>query len=168
MNVARRALTLNWLADGRLFAEGGHDSHNLLGTEELLHWPWNSDEPTERGWISLIPFLIPRYHHGAVFVSGKLVVAGGDNEGSAECFTPPCTEFPEGQWTSIRRVHDGVKLAGFVPFGEGLLIVCMCEPAIFLRLFIVRRIKKATGYSLYLRKNPSSNYGLTTLNLSEN
>ncbi len=109
----------------RLFAVGGQDKNGCpLGAVEMLHWPWNADEPTEPGWISLKPLLIPRRHHGAAFISGKLVVAGGDNEGSAECFTPPCTEFPDGQWTRIRPVHEGVKLAGLVPFGEGLLAVC--------------------------------------------
>ncbi len=127
MNVARLALTVNWLADGRVFAVGGQASHNPLGSVELLHWPWNSDEPTEPGWISLKPLLIPRCHHGAAFIAGKLVVAGGDKEGSTECFTPPCTEFPEGQWTKIRPVHEGVNLAGLVPFDEGLLAVCKCE-----------------------------------------
>ncbi len=68
LNVARLALTVNWLADGRLFTVGGNDSHNPLCTVELLHWPWNSDETTEPGWTSLKPLLIPQYHHGAAFI----------------------------------------------------------------------------------------------------
>ncbi len=121
-------LTVTWLADGRLFAVGGQGSNDdLLDAVEMLHWPWNADEPLEPGWISLKPLLIPRDLHGAAFISGKLVVAGGDKDGSAECFTPPCTEFPEGQWTKIRPVHKTFKLAGMVPFGEGLLAVCKCK-----------------------------------------
>ncbi len=118
-------MTVNWLADGRMFAVGGQDrKDNPLGAVEMLHWPWNADEPAEPGWISRKPLLIPRDYHGAAFVSRKLVVAGGDKDGSAECVTPPCTAFPEGQWTRIRPVHEGVKLAGLVPFGEGRLAVC--------------------------------------------
>ncbi len=90
---------------------------------------WDSDKPTKAGWISLKPRLIPRWHHGAAFVSGKLFVAGGDNEGSTEYLTLPCTEFPKGQWTKIRPIQDAIKLASMVPFGEGLLAVCKCELA---------------------------------------
>ncbi len=143
LNVSRLALTVNWLPDGRMFAVGGGTNVNdPSDAVEMLRWPWDSDEPTKRRWVSLKPLLIPRCHHGAAFASGKLIVAGGDQEGSAESFTPPCTEFPEGQWTKIRPILEGVKLAGLVPFGEGLLAVCKCAPAIFLSLFISKRFKQ--------------------------
>ncbi len=79
INVARTRLTVNWLTDGRMFAVGGDTSvNNPSDTVEMLHWPWNSDKPTESGWIVLASLLTPRLQHGAAFVSGKLVVAGGD------------------------------------------------------------------------------------------
>ncbi len=134
--MARQALTVNWLADGRIFAVGGITGpDDPSDAVEMLHWPWNIDEPMKPGWISLKPLLNPRCHHGAAFVSGKLVVAGGDSEGSAEIFTPPCLEFPEGQWTKIRPVQEGVMLVGMVPFGEGLLAVSKCLFAFHLRFF---------------------------------
>ncbi len=119
-----------------MFAVGGVTNvHDPSDAVEMLNWPWDSDEPTKSGWISLKPLLNPRRYHAAAFISGKLVVAGGDKEGSTECFTLPCSEFPEGQWTKIRPVHEGVKLVGMMPFGEGLLAVGKCQ----LRFFMANR-----------------------------
>ncbi len=142
LNVSRLALTVNWLPDGRILAVGGGTNVNdPCDAVEMLRWPWDSDEPTKAGWISVKPLLSPRLYHGAAFVSGKLVVAGGDKEGSTECFTPPCTEFPEGQWTKIRPVQEDIKLTGMVPFGEGLLAVCKCLFVFHLRFFMAKRFK---------------------------
>ncbi len=139
MNVARMRLTVDWLTDGRMFAIGGDTTiNNPSNTVEVLHWPWNSDKPTEPGWISLAPLLTPRLKHGSAFVSGKLVVAGGDKEGSTECFTLPCTAFPKGQWTKIRPVHEDAKLVGMLPFGEGLLLVRKCEIRFLFPLLIAK------------------------------
>ncbi len=127
MNVARFGLTVNWLPDGCMLAVGGAiGKRGLSDTVELLHWPWNSEKPTQSGWICLAPLLKPRSAHGAAFVSGKLVVAGGDEDGSTECFTLPCVTFPQGQWTNIRPIEKRVYLTGMVPIGDGLLCVSKC------------------------------------------
>ncbi len=124
MSTPRVGLTVNWLPDGRLFAVGGGDNpQDRMHTVEMLHMSWDSDEPTESEWIPLEPLLEPRLSHGAAFISGKLVVAGGDANGSVECFTPPCAEYPKGQWTRIRPLQEKIAFVGMVPFGEGLLAV---------------------------------------------
>ncbi len=122
MRTPRVALTVTWLPDGRIFAVGGGaDLQDPTRTVEMLHMSWDSDEPADSEWLPLEPLLEPRLHHGAAFISGKLIVAGGDGSDSVECFTPPCAEYLKGQWTRIRPLQEKFGFVGMVHFGEGLL-----------------------------------------------
>ncbi len=133
MNVPRFGVAVTWLPDGRIFAVGGAVSPSEPSrTVEMLHMSWDSDEPANSGWLPLEPLLEPRILHGAAFFGGKLIVAGGQGNGSVECFTPPCTEYPKGQWTNIRPLQEEIAFAGMVPLGEGLLGVRKCKVSFFL------------------------------------
>ncbi len=156
MKTPRYGLTITWLADGRMFAVGGGEIIcEPARTVEMLHMPWDLDEPANSEWLTLEPLLEPRLAHGAAFIAGKLIVAGGDKDGSVECLTPPCTNYPKGQWTKVRPLQAKDCFVGMVPFGEGLLGVRKCKACLFLcRAFFSDHIHglviKACAYCNYV------------------
>ncbi len=117
-------MALEWVPDGRLFAVGGlGDNFRPLATVEMLECPWFTEEPVHTKWQYVSPMQKARCAHAVAFFTGKIIAAGGHEEGSVECFTLPTSELPQGQWVNIRPMSGVNTLAAILPFGEDLLFV---------------------------------------------
>ncbi len=116
---------LSWVPDGRLFAIAGvADSHSPTNSVEMLEISWDAEEPPSRsGWREIAGLHQPRRQCGVGFFKGKLVVAGGKDDDTAECFNLPSSQYPDGQWTLIRRMGHALTLHGVLPLGGDLLTV---------------------------------------------
>ncbi len=125
MMCGRMMFGLSWVPDGRLFAISGLDySHSPTNSVEMLEISWNTEQPPSRsGWREIAGLHQPRRQCGVGFFMGKLVVAGGKDNATAECFNLPCSEYPDGQWTLIRPMSRALTLFGVLPLGGDLLTV---------------------------------------------
>ncbi len=133
LNEGRAILALEWVPDGRLFAVGGvDDNFRPLATVEMLECPWVTEGPVHTKWHYVSPMQRARCAHAVVFFTGKIIAAGGHEEGSVECFTLPTSELPQGQWVNIRPMSCVNTLWAILPFGEDLLFVGKHEIVCFI------------------------------------
>ncbi len=121
----RMMFRLSWVPDGRLFAIAGvDDSQSPTNSVEVLEISWDTEElPSHSRWREIAGLHQPRHQFGAGFIKGKLVVAGGKDDATAECLNLPCSEYPDGQWTLIRPMGRALTLHGVLPLGGELLTV---------------------------------------------
>ncbi len=126
MKKGRSTFALEWVPDGRLFAVGGFDApYSALTTVEMLHCPWDTEEPVNSQWQFVEPMNYARACLALAYFEGKIIAAGGEHK-SVECFTLPSGKLQKGQWVIIRPMNYAKKVCGILPFGEDLLFVGMC------------------------------------------
>ncbi len=117
-------MAVDWLTDGHIFAVGGKDSsREPTATVEVLQCSWDTEESANGWWRYVAPMNHTRHFHAVAFIHGKIIVAGGDERESIECFTLPNVDFPLGQWVLLRPMSSPTILAGLQPFGDDLLVL---------------------------------------------
>ncbi len=126
-----------WLPDGRLFAIGGNagqvDSTDKV--EMLVCSNQDNNAATQVDWKPVRPLVKARESHSAAYIGGKVVVVGGANECTVECFTLPTEQEPMGQWTLLYPLPQPLEMKALVPVENVLIGVCRLLLFTITRLF---------------------------------
>ncbi len=124
MQEPRSDFGIAWADDGRLFAIGGQTRPGkITETVEMLNSADTANETVNGCWSYVAPLSKPRRSHAVVFIGGKIVVAGGENEREVECFTLPTSKNVMGQWTQIYPLPKSLDLLSLLPVDNCLISI---------------------------------------------
>ncbi|BHF85691.1 Kelch-like protein 12 [Sparganum proliferum] len=94
--------------DSRVFVFGGYNGSSRLASVEFcqLRADWRERATSSDFWQPAAPMRTARSQLAATHFRGKIIVAGGYDDGEnilnvVEMFTPPDTRCPRGQWTEL-------------------------------------------------------------------